>query len=69
MPCAVRSSRAGSKLEDLVAADLSADERTAALHTLERLEHNLVQAAAESSCTDKEPARPDGDQGQTDGRT
>ncbi|MEW9516058.1 MarR family winged helix-turn-helix transcriptional regulator [Streptomyces tubercidicus] len=58
-----------SQLEDLVAADLSADERTAALHTLERLEHNLVQAAAESSCTDNEPACLDGEQGQTDGRT
>lgn len=39
--------RVWSRLEDLVAADLSADERTAALHTLERLEHNLVQAAAD----------------------
>ncbi|MFD8418910.1 MarR family winged helix-turn-helix transcriptional regulator [Streptomyces sp. NPDC059466] len=35
-----------SHLEDLSTAGLSADERTAALHTLERLEHNLVQAAA-----------------------
>jgi DNA-binding MarR family transcriptional regulator len=33
------------QLEDLVAAGLSAEERTAALHTLERLEQNLAQAA------------------------
>ncbi|MGW7578678.1 MarR family winged helix-turn-helix transcriptional regulator [Streptomyces sp. NPDC054765] len=36
-----------SHLEDLSTAGLSADERTAALHTLERLEQNLVQAAAD----------------------
>ena len=34
-----------TRLEDLVTADMSADEQAAALHTLERLEHNLVQAA------------------------
>ncbi|MEU6066136.1 MarR family transcriptional regulator [Streptomyces sp. NPDC047082] len=39
--------RVWSRLEDLVTADLSADERTGALHTLERLERNLVQAAAD----------------------
>ncbi|GAA1251000.1 MarR family winged helix-turn-helix transcriptional regulator [Kitasatospora nipponensis] len=36
-----------SRLEELVTAGLSAGERTAALHTLERLEENLVQSAAE----------------------
>lgn len=41
-----------SQLEDLVAAGLTADERTAALHTLERLERNLVQASAEPTGTD-----------------
>jgi DNA-binding MarR family transcriptional regulator len=35
-----------TRLEDLVTADMSADEQAAALHTLERLEHNLVQADA-----------------------
>ncbi|MCG6500042.1 MarR family winged helix-turn-helix transcriptional regulator [Kitasatospora sp. A2-31] len=39
-----------SQLEDLVTAGLSADERTAALSTLERLEQNLVQAAADPTC-------------------
>ncbi|MFI1156587.1 hypothetical protein [Streptomyces sioyaensis] len=38
-----------SRLEDLSTAGLSDDERTAALHTLERLEQNLVQAAAEAA--------------------
>jgi MarR family transcriptional regulator, organic hydroperoxide resistance regulator len=41
--------RVWSQLEDLVTAGLSTDERTAALHTLERLEHNLVQAAADAA--------------------
>jgi DNA-binding MarR family transcriptional regulator len=36
-----------SHLEDLSTAGLSDEERTAALHTLERLEQNLVRAAAE----------------------
>ncbi|MCL6298703.1 MarR family winged helix-turn-helix transcriptional regulator [Streptomyces kronopolitis] len=35
-------------LEDLSTAGLSPDERTEALHTLERLEQNLVRAAAEA---------------------
>ena len=35
-----------TQLEDLVTADLDTGERTAALHTLERLEQNLVRAAA-----------------------
>ncbi|MFI6844230.1 MarR family winged helix-turn-helix transcriptional regulator [Kitasatospora sp. NBC_00085] len=39
-----------SQLEDLVTAGLSADECTEALHTLERLEQNLVQAAADPTC-------------------
>lgn len=39
--------RVWSRLEDLVAADLSADERADALLTLERLERNLIQAAAD----------------------
>ncbi|MDI9884702.1 MarR family transcriptional regulator [Streptomyces sp. HNM0645] len=34
-----------SQLEDISTAGLTDDERTAALHTLERLECNLVQAA------------------------
>ncbi|WP_369390019.1 MarR family winged helix-turn-helix transcriptional regulator [Streptomyces sp. CG1] len=38
--------RVWSQLEDISTAGLSDDERTAALHTLERLEQNLVQAAA-----------------------
>ncbi|MER5971139.1 MarR family transcriptional regulator [Streptomyces sp. NPDC002055] len=57
------------RLEDLVAADLSADERTAALHTLERLEHNLVQAAADPPCADMERDRLDSGPGPADGRT
>ncbi|MFI0787667.1 MarR family winged helix-turn-helix transcriptional regulator [Streptomyces lydicus] len=43
-----------SRLEDLSTAGLTDDERTAALATLERLEHNLVQAAADRSL-DAEP--------------
>ncbi|MCF3177416.1 MarR family transcriptional regulator [Streptomyces sioyaensis] len=39
-----------SRLEDLSTAGLSDDERTAALHTLERLEQNLVRAAADAAC-------------------
>ncbi|MFB7462742.1 MarR family winged helix-turn-helix transcriptional regulator [Streptomyces sp. NPDC056224] len=46
--------KAWSQLEDLVAAGLTSDERTAALHTLERLEHNLVQAAADPGCAGTE---------------
>lgn len=37
-----------SQLEDLVTAGLTSDERTEALHTLERLEQNLVQSATPS---------------------
>ncbi|MFD8754890.1 MarR family winged helix-turn-helix transcriptional regulator [Kitasatospora sp. NPDC059577] len=48
--------RVWTQLEDLVAADLSADERTDARHTLERLEHNLAQAAADPDrAADTEP--------------
>ncbi|MGW5424269.1 MarR family winged helix-turn-helix transcriptional regulator [Streptomyces sp. NPDC003943] len=36
-----------SQLEELVAGGLTAEERTAALHTLERLERNLVQTSTE----------------------
>ncbi|MEU6238846.1 MarR family winged helix-turn-helix transcriptional regulator [Kitasatospora sp. NPDC047058] len=43
-----------SRLEELVTAGLSADECAAALSTLERLERNLVQAAADPACTDPE---------------
>ncbi|MQS15499.1 winged helix-turn-helix transcriptional regulator [Streptomyces kaniharaensis] len=43
-----------SQLEGLVTAGLSPDECTAALHTLERLEQNLVQAAADPACADAE---------------
>ncbi|MET8406366.1 MarR family winged helix-turn-helix transcriptional regulator [Streptomyces sp900116325] len=43
-----------SQLEDLVTADLSPDERTAALITLERLEQNLVRATADPASTDTE---------------
>ncbi|MEC4572571.1 MarR family winged helix-turn-helix transcriptional regulator [Streptomyces virginiae] len=39
-----------SRLEELVATGLTPDERTDALRTLERLEHNLVQAAADPGC-------------------
>lgn len=48
-----------SRLEDLAAADLSADERTAALHTLERLERALGRAAADPPSTNEERERPD----------
>jgi DNA-binding MarR family transcriptional regulator len=47
--------RAWSQLEDLVTADLSPDERTTALLTLERLEHNLVQATADPADAATEP--------------
>ncbi|MFE2571851.1 MarR family winged helix-turn-helix transcriptional regulator [Streptomyces mirabilis] len=43
-----------SQLEDLVTAGLTAEERTAALHTLERLEQNLVQTAADPTGADAE---------------
>ncbi|MER6569015.1 MarR family transcriptional regulator [Streptomyces sp. NPDC001093] len=43
-----------SRLEDLSTADMSAEERAAALLTLQRLEHNLVQAAADPAGTDEE---------------
>ncbi|MGW7008538.1 MarR family winged helix-turn-helix transcriptional regulator [Streptomyces sp. NPDC054933] len=43
-----------SQLEDLVTAGLTADERTAALHTLEQLEQNLVQASADPAGADAE---------------
>ncbi|GAA3785954.1 MarR family winged helix-turn-helix transcriptional regulator [Streptomyces chiangmaiensis] len=46
--------RIWSQLEDLVTAGLSADERTAALLTLERLEQNLAQATADSAGADGE---------------
>ncbi|MER6842789.1 MarR family winged helix-turn-helix transcriptional regulator [Streptomyces platensis] len=38
-------------LEDLSTAGLTDDQRTATLHTLERLEQNLVRAAAEGADT------------------
>ncbi|WP_328733342.1 MarR family transcriptional regulator [Streptomyces caniferus] len=38
-----------SQLEGISTAGLSDDERTAALHALERLEQNLVRAAAEAA--------------------
>ncbi|GGX21132.1 MarR family winged helix-turn-helix transcriptional regulator [Streptomyces noursei] len=41
-------------LEDLSTAGFSTEERTAALHTLERLERNLAQAAADSAHADTE---------------
>ncbi|MEU9861131.1 MarR family winged helix-turn-helix transcriptional regulator [Streptomyces sp. NPDC047971] len=43
-----------SQLEDLVAAGLTSGERAAALSTLERLEQNLVRAAAEPTGADVE---------------
>lgn len=43
-----------SQLEDLSTTGLTDDERTAALATLERLEHNLVQAAAHQAGTETE---------------
>lgn len=45
-----------SRLEDLVAAGLTADQRAAALHTLEQLEQNLAQASVDPSDAD-----PDGE--------
>lgn len=47
--------RSWGRLEGLVAADLSDDERVEALRTLERLERNLVQAA-DPTGADKTPA-------------
>ncbi|MDF3298874.1 MarR family winged helix-turn-helix transcriptional regulator [Streptomyces tropicalis] len=44
-----------SRLEDISTAGLSDDERAAALRTLERLEHNLAVAAADSA--DADPQR------------
>jgi DNA-binding MarR family transcriptional regulator len=44
--------RVWSQLEDISTAGMSADERIAALLTLERLEHNLVQAAADPTGAD-----------------
>ncbi|MFF7359050.1 MULTISPECIES: MarR family winged helix-turn-helix transcriptional regulator [Streptomyces] len=44
--------RVWSQLEDISTAGLSDEERTATLLTLERLEQNLVQAAAETSGAD-----------------
>ncbi|MER5530905.1 MarR family transcriptional regulator [Streptomyces sp. NPDC002677] len=46
--------RVWSQLEDLVTAELSPDERTAALLTLERLEHNLAQATVDLAGADTE---------------
>ncbi|MET8450900.1 MarR family transcriptional regulator [Streptomyces sp. NPDC005209] len=46
--------RVWSRLEDLVTAGLSAEELAAALLTLERLEHNLAEAAADSTAPDGE---------------
>ncbi|GGU47683.1 hypothetical protein GCM10010211_09610 [Streptomyces albospinus] len=46
--------RIWSQLEDLSTAGMSADEQTTALLTLERLEHNLVQAAADTAGADAE---------------
>jgi DNA-binding MarR family transcriptional regulator len=43
--------RVWTQLEDLVTAGLTDDQRTATLHTLERLEQNLVQAAADPAGT------------------
>nr|WSX53878.1 MarR family transcriptional regulator [Streptomyces sp. NBC_00974] len=39
-----------SQLEDISTAGLTDDERAAALHTLERLEKNLVEAASHAAC-------------------
>ncbi|WP_354638132.1 MarR family winged helix-turn-helix transcriptional regulator [Kitasatospora camelliae] len=44
--------QAWTRLEDLVAAGLSSDERTEALHTLERLEQNLVRATDDPAQAD-----------------
>ncbi|MCZ1005950.1 MarR family winged helix-turn-helix transcriptional regulator [Streptomyces lydicus] len=57
-----------SRLEDLVAAGLSIDEHTAALHTLERLERTLAEAAADPTCRHKARGRPAGGTGPADGR-
>ncbi|MER7956914.1 MarR family transcriptional regulator [Streptomyces sp. NPDC096030] len=43
-----------SQLEDLTTAGMTPDERAAALHTLERLEQNLSQAAADPAGADTE---------------
>ncbi|WP_084700600.1 MarR family winged helix-turn-helix transcriptional regulator [Streptacidiphilus anmyonensis] len=46
-----------SRLEDLVTADLTPEERADALRTLERLEHNLAEAEAEADAeADADPA-------------
>ncbi|AOR29903.1 transcriptional regulator [Streptomyces fodineus] len=45
--------RVWSRLEELSTVGMSADERAAALLTLERLEHNLVKAAADPAGTDQ----------------
>ncbi|MFF7240892.1 MarR family transcriptional regulator [Streptomyces collinus] len=48
-----------AQLEGLVAADLDARGRDDALHTLERLEHNLVRAAADpTACPTDTKTRP-----------
>ncbi|MEV8098593.1 MarR family winged helix-turn-helix transcriptional regulator [Kitasatospora sp. NPDC085879] len=46
--------RIWTQLEEISTAGLSDDERTAALHTLEHLEQNLVRAAAEPAGTEAE---------------
>lgn len=46
--------RVWSRLEDISTAGLTDDERSATLHALERLEQNLVQAAAEPTGADTE---------------
>ncbi|PBC75760.1 DNA-binding MarR family transcriptional regulator [Streptomyces sp. TLI_235] len=46
--------RIWTQLEEISTAGLSDDERTAALHTLEHLEQNLVRAAAEPPGTEEE---------------
>lgn len=43
-----------TQLEDISTTGMTDDERTAALRTLERLEQNLVQAAAQSADAGKE---------------
>ncbi|WP_317448075.1 hypothetical protein [Streptomyces collinus] len=50
-----------AQLEELVAADLDAPGRADALHTQERLEHNLVRAAADpTTCPTNAQTRPAG---------
>lgn len=49
--------RVWSQLEEISTAGLSDDERAAALRTLERLEQNLVRAAADSACAEAEGPR------------